>query len=89
VQQIIDRLDRFGLVWRMAADLGDDTPVIMYGFTHNPALAGILVLAQSICRYLQNSDPNIVTFSYGMFQDRTTGNPDSVPPVSTWDTDPL
>lgn len=89
VQQIINRLDRFGLVWRMAADLGDETPVIMYGFTHNPALAGILVLAQSICRYLQNSDPHIDTFTYGTFQDRTTGDPDSVPNVSTWDADQI
>ena len=89
VQQIINRLDRFGLVWRMAADLGDDTPVIMYGFTHNPALAGILVLAQSICRYLQNIDPHIDTFTYGTFQDRTTGDPDSVPIVSTWDADQI
>lgn len=89
VQQIINRLDRLGLVWRMAADLGDDKPVIMYGFTHNPALAGILVLAESICRYLQNADPHIDTFTYGTLQDRTTGNPDSVPQVSTWDTDQI
>ena len=73
----------------MAADLGDDTPVIMYGFTHNPALAGMLVLAEAICRYLQNADPHIDNFTYGTFQDRTTGDPERIPSVSTWDADPL
>lgn len=89
VQSIINRLDRFGIVWRMAADLGGDIPVIMYGYTHNPALAMILVLAQSACNYLQNFDTKVDMYKYGTFQDRTTGDPDSVPQVSAWDTDTI
>jgi len=89
VQSIMNRLDRFGFVWRMAADLGDEASVIMYGYTHNPVLAMILVLAQSACNYLQNYDTKVDTYKYGTFQDRTTGNPDSVPQVSAWDTDSI
>lgn len=89
VQSVINRLDRFGFVWRMAADLGDAEPVIMYGYSHNPALAMILVLAQSACNYLQNFDRKVDAYKYGTFQDRTTGNPDSVPQVSAWDTDSI
>ena len=89
VQSVINRLDRFGFVWRMAADLGEEEPVIMYGYTHNPTLAIILILAQSACNYLQNFDTKVDTYKYGTFQDRTTGNPDSVPQVSTWDADTI
>ena len=89
VQSVINRLDRFGFVWRMAADLGDEAPVIMYGYTHSPALAMILILAQSACNYLQNFDTKVDTYKYGTFQDRTSGNPDSIPQVSTWDTDTI
>ena len=89
VQRIINRLDRFGFVWRMAADLGNEEPVIMYGYSHNPALAMILILAQSACNYFQNYDTKVDAYRYGTFQDRTTGNPDSVPQVSAWDTDSI
>ena len=88
VQKVMNRLDRFGLVWRMAADTGDDAEII-YGYTHSPALAGILVLAQSICNYLQFCDPIVSHFNWGSMQDRTNGNPDRVPQVSGWDTDEI
>lgn len=89
VQSVMNRLDRFGFVWRMAADLGEAEPVIMYGYTHSPTLAMILLLAQSACNYLQNFDTKVDNYKYGTFQDRTTGNPDSIPQVSTWDTDSI
>ena len=33
VQHIIDELNRFGLVWRVSAEITDE-PMILYGFTH-------------------------------------------------------
>ncbi|MBR5371293.1 MAG: helix-turn-helix transcriptional regulator [Oscillospiraceae bacterium] len=89
VQKVINRLDRFGFVWRMAADLGGDAPTIVYGYTHDPALAAILVLAQTVCRYIKFCDPKVDLFTYGTMQDRTTGDPESIPEVSAWDTDNL
>ncbi len=88
VQKVMNRLDRFGLVWRMAADTGEDSEII-YGYTHSPALAGILVLAQSVCNYLQFCDPSVSLYNWGSMQDRTNGNPDRVPQVSGWDTDEI
>lgn len=89
VQTVINRLDRFGFVWRMAADLGGEEPTIVYGYTHDSALAAILVLAQTVCRYIKFCDPKVDQFTYGTMQDRTTGNPESIPEVSAWDTDNL
>lgn len=88
VQLVMNRLDRFGLVWRMAADSEGD-PIIMYGYTNNPAVAGILVLAQSISSYLQFCDPKIDSYSFGSMQDRSKGESDIVPQVSGWDTDTI
>ncbi len=89
VQQIMNRLDRFGLVWRMAGDFNEESPIILYGYTHNPAVAMLLVLAQSICNYLKNRDPNIDRFTFGTMQDRRNGDPKSIPQVSEWDADSL
>lgn len=88
VQKVINRLDRLGFVWRMAADFGGDAPTIVYGYTHNPALAALLVLAQSLCRYIKFCDPKVDTFTYGTMQ-QTTGDPERIPEVSAWDTDSL
>lgn len=89
VQQIMNRLDRFGLVWRMAGDFNEEVPTILYGYTHNSAVTMLLVLAQSICNYLKNRDPNIDRFTYGTMQDQRNGDPKSVPQVSEWDADCL
>jgi transcriptional regulator with XRE-family HTH domain len=88
VQTVMNRLDRLGLVWRMAAD-SDSDPIIMYGYTNNPAVAGILVLAQSISSYLQFCDPKIDTYSFGSMQNRREGTSGTVPQVSGWDTDSI
>lgn len=89
VQQIMNRLDRFGLVWRMAGDFNEASPTILYGYTHNPAVAMLLVLAQSICNYLKTRDPNIDRFTYGSLQDQRNGDPKQIPQVSEWDADSL
>ena len=89
VQLIMNRLDRFGLVWRMSGDFGEDDPTILYGYTHNPAVTMILVLAQSVCNYLRFCDPLADYYVFGTMQDRTSGDPKRVPQVSPWDTDPM
>lgn len=42
VQKIIDRLDRFGLVWRVSAEITDE-PMILYGFTHSTPLTIVIL----------------------------------------------
>lgn len=42
VQDVIDQLDRFGLVWRVSAEITDD-PMILYGFTHSTPLTILLI----------------------------------------------
>ena len=88
VQYIIDRLDRFGLVWRMSADL-EAGETIMYGYTHNQAVTMILALSQSICNYLEFWDPILEDFSAGSFRDPSGHTQNAIPQVSWWtDDDP-
>lgn len=82
VQNIIDRLDRFGLVWRMAADIGEQ--VILYGYTHSQPITMMLVLAQSLCNYLQFWDMSYDEFSIGMFTDENACQAKKIPQVSWW-----
>lgn len=88
VQQVIDRLDRFGLVWRMAADIGDE-PEILYGYTHSQPLTMILTLAKSVTNYLQFQDPMYDDFDRGSFRDETGHNSAEIPQVSWWEDDDL
>ena len=82
VQHVIDRLDRFGLVWRMSADISG-SPVILYGYTHQILLTLILVLAKSITNYLQFMDPNVEEWTQGAFR-RENGEQDEVVPQVPW-----
>ncbi|SHM45582.1 helix-turn-helix domain-containing protein [Ruminococcus flavefaciens] len=82
VQHIIDRLDRFGLVWRVSADL-DDKPVILYGYTHHTCLTLILVLAKTITNYLKYMDPNVEEWERGAFR-RENGEQDEIVPQVPW-----
>ena len=82
VQHIIDRLDRFGLVWRVSADIADK-PVILYGYTHQIPLTLILVLAKTITNYLKYMDPNIEEWTQGAFR-RENGEQDEVVPQVPW-----
>jgi len=82
VQHIIDRLDRFGLVWRVSADLNDQ-PVILYGYTHHTSLTLILVLAKTITNYLKYMDPNVELWERGAFR-RENGEQDEIVPQVPW-----
>lgn len=83
VQHIIDRLDRFGLVWRVSADL-DDKPVILYGYTHHTCLTLILVLAKTITNYLKYMDPNVEEWERGAFRRENGEQEEIVPQVPWW-----
>lgn len=83
VQFIIDRLDRFGLVWRVCVD-AEEGESVMYGYTHSHPVTFILALAQSLSNYLQYWDPNWEDYSCGMFYDETGHNKNSIPQVSWW-----
>lgn len=82
VQNIIDRLDRLGLVWRVSADISDK-PVILYGYSHSVPLTMILVLAKTITNYLRFMDPNIETWDHGAFR-RHGGSQDEPVPQAPW-----
>lgn len=82
VQHIIDRLDRFGLVWRVSADINDQ-PVILYGYTHHISLTLILVLAKTITNYLKYMDPNVELWERGAFR-RENGEQDEIVPQVPW-----
>jgi len=84
VQYIIDRLDRFGLVWRMAADI-DDKTVILYGYTHHHMITFMLVLAKAITNYIKYIEPSVENWERGAFR-RNDGSEDNiVPPVRWWE----
>ncbi|MBQ8962093.1 MAG: helix-turn-helix transcriptional regulator [Ruminococcus sp.] len=86
VQYVIDRLDRFGLVWRVGVDL-EEGETIMYGYTHSQALPMLLVLAESICNYFSSWDPSYDVHTHGVFKNETGSVTGDLPQVSWWKED--
>ena len=84
VHFIIDRLDRFGLVWRIGAVLGDDS-VILYGYTHHQMITFMLVLAKAITNYIKYIEPNTDTWAHGAFRYSDGSDDTIVPPVRWWE----
>lgn len=84
VQNVIDRLDRLGIVWRVSVDL-EEGETIMYGYTHNQAIPMILTLTQSVCNYFKSWDPNYDVYSFGVFRDETGLIRNELPDVPGWD----
>lgn len=84
VQQIIDELDRFGLVWRVSAEITDE-PMILYGFTHSTPLTILLSLAKSLTNYIQFCEPFIDRWGKGAYRMPDKINTDPIPQVSHWD----
>ncbi len=84
VQYVIDRLDRFGIVWRVSADISD-VPTILYGFSHTSSipLVFILTIAKSITNYLKFKNPIIELWQYGAFR-RNDGEKDEIVPQVPW-----
>lgn len=84
VSKAMDRLDRFGLVWRMSAEISDNPP-ILYGYTYSTPLTMILTLAQTLTNYIKFSEPYIDQWKQGAFRpsDKNTGEP--IPQISHWE----
>lgn len=85
VKKVLDRLERFGLIWRMTADFADEQRIV-YGNTHKIPLTMLLILAKTITNYLRNVNPNTDIWQRGVFR-----NPDAVciEPLPNWADDEL
>ena len=78
VKEILDRLERFGLVWRMKAEF-DDGHRIVYGNTHKTPLTMMLILAKTITNYIRNVNPNTDIWQHGAFRDGDGGELEPLP----------
>jgi len=87
VRQVMDRLDRFGLVWRVSVEISDD-PSIVYGYVNSMPLLFILTMAKSLTRYIRFHDLYIDTWKQGPFRMPDVANTDPVPQISFWDAEP-
>ncbi|HAJ97244.1 MAG TPA: transcriptional regulator [Ruminococcus sp.] len=58
VSEIVDRLDRFGIMWELTANTGEGSFPI-YGYVHNVPLVTIFVLAESLVNFLSVREPDI------------------------------
>ncbi len=86
VKKVMDGLDRLGLVWRVSAEISDE-PSIIYGYTNNTALTGMLILARSVASYLRFHDIYVDTWQKASFRTKPTENSRPVPEVPPWDED--
>jgi transcriptional regulator with XRE-family HTH domain len=84
VQYIIDRLDRFGLVWRVGAVIGDES-VILYGYSHHQMITFMLVLAKAITNYIKYIEPNTDIWHQGAFRYSDGSDDTEVPSVRWWE----
>ncbi|HRR75691.1 MAG TPA: helix-turn-helix domain-containing protein [Ruminococcus sp.] len=68
VSDIVDRFDRFGIMWKITANTGDMT-FPMYGYVHNVPLLGIFTLAESLVHFLSYREPDIDIWSKAPFRE--------------------
>lgn len=85
VQQILDRLERFALVWRMTAEFADEQRIV-YGNAHKTPLTMLLILAKTITNYLRNINPDTDIWQRGVFRTEDSGD---IAPLPYWDDDEL
>ena len=86
VRKVMDRLDRFGIVWRVSAEISDHPPII-YGYVNSMPLTFILTLAKSLTRYIKFHDLYIDTWEQGPFRMPDVANTTPVPQVGFWETE--
>lgn len=67
VSDIVDRLDRFGIMWRITANTAEGS-FPMYGYVHSVPLLCILTLAKSLVNYLSYNEPDIDIWSKAPFR---------------------
>ncbi len=71
VIKVMDKLDKLGLVWKVSAEI-TDKPSDVYGFVNSTPLAGLLVLAKSLTRYIRFRDLYVDTWERAPFRYTTT-----------------
>lgn len=86
VSRLMDRLDRFGLVWRVSAEITGN-PMILYGYTYSVPLTMILTLAKSLTNYINFREPFIDQWTQGAFQTAGSNTETPIPQVSVWEND--
>lgn len=67
VSEIVDRFERFGIMWQLTANTGG-TPFPIYGYVHNIPLVGILTLAESLVNFIICREPDIDIWSKAPFR---------------------
>lgn len=67
VSDIVDRLERFGIMWQLTANTGGE-PFPIYGYVHNIPLVGILTLAETLVNYISYCEPDIDIWSRPPFR---------------------
>lgn len=86
VKKVIDKLDRFGIVWRVSAELPESSQIV-YGFANNTLLFNILVCAKALCSFIQNTDVYVDTYSTGPCRMDNVADSSPVPQISWWNSD--
>ncbi|MBE6855119.1 MAG: helix-turn-helix domain-containing protein [Ruminococcus sp.] len=86
VSRSMDRLDRFGLVWRVSAEITNN-PMILYGYTYSLPLTMILTLAKSLTNYISFREPFIDQWTQGAFHSPGGSSDAPIPQVSVWEHD--
>ena len=84
VRRILNRMERFGLVWRMKADIAADD--FLYGNTHKIPLTMLLILAKTITNYIRNINPGVDLWHRGAFRDFAA---EDIEPLPNWEDDEL
>ncbi len=69
VSEIVDRFERFGIMWRLTANTGGASFPI-YGYVHNVPLVGILTLAESLVNFISYCEPDIDIWTRAPFRKR-------------------
>ena len=85
VRRSLDRMERFGLVWRMTADVAPAND-FLYGNTHKIPLTMLLILAKTITNYIRNVNPGVDLWQRGAFRDLEATY---IEPLPNWEADEL
>ncbi|MDE5620243.1 MAG: helix-turn-helix transcriptional regulator [Ruminococcus sp.] len=83
VEYIMDRLDRFGIVWRVSVEV-DNKQSIVYGYVNSMPVTLLLTIAKSLTRYIQFHDLYVDTWEHGPFRMPNVANDTPVPQASLW-----
>lgn len=83
VKYVMDRLDRFGIVWRISVEV-DNRQSIVYGYVNSMPVTLLLTVAKSLTRYIRFHDLYVDTWEHGPFRMPNVANDTPVPQASLW-----